>query len=95
MALPPSPETKLDRLPDTLALSVLDWRLEKIREHNTVLKQLLIAENRKGPQENLAHLYNEQLEMSTAAMRRIDQARHAMSALGRRRADERARRARL
>ena len=95
MALPPSPETKLDRLPDTLALSVLDWRLEKIREHNTVLKQLLIAENLTGPDEDyLARLYGDQLQTSQAAMRRIDQARHAMSAMGRRRADERARRAR-
>ena len=94
MALPPTPGTKLERLPDSLALSVLDWRLEKIREHNTILKQLLLAEKRKGADEALARLYGDQLHTSQEAMRRIDVARHAMSAQGRRGAERAARRAR-
>lgn len=82
------PELRLDRLPDALALSVLDWRLEKIREQNTVLQQLFLANAVKGPQEELAQLYTEQVKASKEAMHRINLAQSAMSAMGRRRAEE-------
>ena len=94
MALPPSPGMKLNRLPDSLALSVLDWRLEKIRRRNTELKQLLAAENQPEPAGELARLYGEMLATSQPAMQRIHQAKDALSAQGRRRAEGAARRAR-
>jgi DNA primase len=82
------PESKLDRLPDTLARSVLDWRLEKIREQNAVLQQLLAAEAVKSSREELAQLYSEQVKVSKDTMRNINLAKNAMSAMGRRRAEE-------
>jgi DNA primase len=80
-ATPPKPGMKLERLPDSLALSVLDWRLEKIREHNTIFKQLFPTEST----DELTMSYLEQVQ----EMKRINYARDAMSASGRRRAAER------
>jgi len=88
LTLSPTPEKKLGRLPDALALSVLDWRLEKLREHNTILKQLLLSQNQKGADDELARLYGDQLHTSQEAKRRIDRAKNAMSATGRRRAEQ-------
>ncbi len=87
MALPPSPGLKLDRLPDTLAQSVLDWRLEKIRRRISELKQLLAAESQSESAEELARLYGDLLATSQPAMQGIHQAKDAMSAQGRRRAE--------
>ncbi len=87
MALPPSPGLKLDRLPDTLAQSVLDWRLEKIRKRISELKQLLAAESQSESAEELARLYGDLLATSQPAMQGIHQAKDAMSAQGRRRAE--------
>ena len=75
---------KLDRLPDSLALSVLDWRLEKIREFNTILKQLLPAGSQTESKDELTRSYLDQVQ----EMGRINRARDAMSATGRRRAEE-------
>lgn len=75
---------KLDRLPDSLALSVLDWRLEKIREQNSILKQFLPAGGRFDSKDELTQSYLDQVQ----EMKRINHARDAMSATGRRRAEE-------
>ncbi len=83
-AKPSSMEIKLERLPDTLALSVLDWRLEKIREHNTILKQLLPSGGQPEAGDELTRSYLDQVQ----EMRRINHARNAMSATSRRRAEE-------
>lgn len=83
-AKPSTPGIKLDRLPDSLALSVLDWRLEKIREHNTILKQLLPSGNQTESKDELTRSYLDQVQ----EMGRINRARDAMSATGRRRAEE-------
>jgi DNA primase len=82
--LPPTPGTKLDRLPDSLALSVLDWRLEKIREHNTILKQLLPAGGQMESEDEFTRSYLAQVR----EMGRINRAREALSASGRRREEE-------
>lgn len=84
MAVPATPEMKLDRLPDSLALSVLDWRLEKIREHNTILKQLLPSGDQTESGDELTRSYLAQVQ----EMGRINRARDAMSPSGRRRAEE-------
>lgn len=87
MALPPSPGLKLDRLPDSLAQSVLDWRLEKIRKRISELKQLRASEHEPESAEELTRLYSDLLATSQPAMRRIHQAKDALSAQGRRRAE--------
>ena len=83
-AKPSTPGMKLDKLPDSLALSVLDWRLEKIREHNTILKQLLPAGSPIESKDELTGSYLAQVQ----EMGRINRARDAMSATGRRRAEQ-------
>lgn len=83
-AKPSTLGAKLDRLPDSLALSVLDWRLEKIREHNTILKQLLPSGSPTESKDELTRSYLDQVQ----EMGRINRARDAMSATGRRRAEE-------
>jgi hypothetical protein len=93
LALPPTPETKLDKLPESLTLSVLDWRLEKLKEDTAQLQgQIqsaagdLAANERKELDSHLVAMAGE--------MRRIHQAKNALSALGRRRTEEAARRGR-
>ena len=83
-AKPSLPKIKLERLPDTLALSVLDWRLEKIREHNSILKQLLPSGGQPESSDELTRAYLDQVQ----EMGRINRARDAMSATSRRRAEE-------
>lgn len=83
-AKPSTPGIKLDRLPDSLALSVLDWRLEKIREHNTILKQLLPSGSPTESKDELTGAYLAQVQ----EMGRINRARDAMTATGRRRAEQ-------
>ena len=84
----PTPETQLDRLPDTLALSVLDWRLERYRALNLTLSNLLVQANRGDSGEGPAVDYGEQVIATRQAIRHIDEARANMSALGRRRTEE-------
>ena len=84
LTLPPTPGGKLERLPEALALSVLDWRLEKIREHNTILKQLLPSGVQARPDDELIQSYLAQVP----EMERIHQARDALSLSGQRRTKE-------
>ncbi len=88
MTLPPTPETRLDRLPDMLALSVLDWRLEKLKEQNVTLQQIQSSEGWGAMDEEVAQLFGEQIREIRMAMQRIHSARSAMSALGRRRQED-------
>jgi hypothetical protein len=77
----------LDRLPDALALSVLDWRLEKLRERNAVLSALLV-EARTGASGGTSEEYGAQLLAVQAEMLQINKAQNDMTALGRRRMEE-------
>ena len=83
VGLPPRPGMKLDRLPDALVISVLDWRLEKIREHNSILKQIYPA-GPSEPDDELTRSYLERIQ----EMGRINQARSDMSAASRRREED-------
>ena len=87
MARPPLPGMKLERLPDALALSVLDWRLEKIRTLISELDQLLASKKQLGSAGELDELYNNLRATSQQALQGIHQAKDAMSAQGRRRAE--------
>lgn len=87
-SLPPTPESRLDRLPDTLALSVLDWRLEKLKEQIAALRDLQSEEGRAINGEGDAHPLSEYIHDIRASMQRIHKARSAMSAIGRRRQED-------
>ena len=73
--------------PDALALSVLDWRLEKIRTLISELDQLLASKRQSGSAGELDELYDNLRATSQQAMQGIHQAKDAMSAQGRRRAE--------
>jgi hypothetical protein len=83
-----NPEPRLARLPDTLALSVLDWRMEKLRENVTILQQLILSDATSDSGEERQRLYGEQVDGMKETMHRINLAKNGMSALGRRRAEE-------
>jgi DNA primase len=83
LTLPATPETELDRLPDRLVLSVLDWRLEKVKELIANVEQLFL-ETRAQDDPDSVEMYRQQLRDLPMQRRRIDRAREAMSAVGRR-----------
>lgn len=87
VALPQAPESELDRLADTLVLSVLDWRQEKTKKLLGEVKKLLSEASGANDDESLA-LYRQQLRQLPLALLRIDRARDAMSAQSRRRAED-------
>jgi DNA primase len=93
LALSPTPETKLDKLPETLTLSVLDWRLEKLKEVTAQVKGQIESSAAELPDDERTELYRH-LDAMAAEMLRIHQAKNALSALGRRRAEEAAKRGR-
>lgn len=87
LTLPMTPESELSRLPDTLVLSVLDWRLEKIRHLLSEVKQHFHEAHRLNDADSL-EIYRQQLSQLPLAVLSINKARDAMSAMSRRRAEE-------
>jgi DNA primase len=83
LTLPDTPESELDRLPDRLVLSVLDWRLERIKSLIAEL-ELLKRETRAQDNPEMHEMYNRQLRELPMQRLSIDRARGAMSATGRR-----------
>ncbi|MBE2201394.1 MAG: DNA primase [Anaerolinea sp.] len=84
-------QANLARLPDTpdkLALSVLQWRLEAIKRQSQEIKQLVHSAAQQAEPE-LLRLHQQQANTLTAAKRDIDKAIASMSALNRRRTEER------
>jgi DNA primase len=79
-------ESKLDRLPDTLVSSVLDWRAERLKEHNELFAHL--AKEERETDAGFNDLYSEQILLSHQLMTNINRARAAMSSVMRRRAKE-------
>lgn len=80
------PESKLDRLPDTLVSSVLDWRAERLKEHNELFAHL--AREERETDVGFNELYSEQILLSHQLITNINRARAAMSSVTRRRAKE-------
>ncbi len=87
LSLPQSPETELERISDTLVLSVLDWRLAKVRQLLGEVKHLLHEAQRENDTEALA-VYQQQLRELPLAVLQLNKARGAMSATSRRRAED-------
>ena len=86
LALPQTPETELDRLADKLALSVLDWRLEKKSQLVSAVKQ--VVRSATGQTDADAKAMYQQLNELSIAKLRIHKARDAMSASSRRRLED-------
>jgi len=83
LSLPDTPESELARLPDRLVLSVLDWRLERIKSLIGEV-ELLFRETHAEDSPELHEMYHRQLRELPLQMLSINKARGAMSATGRR-----------
>ncbi len=82
----PIPAASLDKLPDTLALSVLQWRQDQVKSLSQEIRQLVQEVSRESDVETL-QLYQKQVHELALNKRRIDKAIASMSALQRRRAE--------
>lgn len=87
LTLPQSSETELERIADTLVLSVLDWRLAKIRQLLSEVNHLLLEAQAENDIEALA-IYQQQLRELPLAVLQLNKARDSMSATSRRRAED-------
>ena len=87
LSLKPTPKSEQDRLADKLTLSVLDWRLQKVNQRLTQLRQLF-PETQLQPDEEAAQLYQQQTREASMLIQRLNLAKSAMSATSRRRAEE-------
>lgn len=87
LTMPESPESELDRLPDRLVQSVLDWRLERIKSLIEEVEQLVRETNAQDNPE-LIDMYLQQLRGLLHQVLSINKARAALSATAKRRAQE-------
>jgi recombinational DNA repair ATPase RecF len=86
LSLPPTPDSELDRLADKLALSVLNWRQEKIGQLVSEIKQLFRQRN-ASDDVDASEMYDK-LNEWTLTVLNIHKAKNAMSAVSRRRAED-------
>lgn len=86
LVLPPTPDSELDRLADKLALSVLNWRQEKIGQLIGEIKQLFRQGN-TSDDVDASEMYDK-LNEWTLTVLNIHKAKNAMSAVSRRRAED-------
>ncbi|MCB8967884.1 MAG: DNA primase [Ardenticatenaceae bacterium] len=84
--VPPTPLANLERLPDTLVLSVLQWRRDAINRQSQEIKQLVSVSQETDV--DLLQMYQKQAYTLTLVKRDIDKAIASMSALNRRRIEE-------
>jgi hypothetical protein len=87
LALPQEPESGIDRFPETLTLSVLDWRQEHTKG-SIVEVQHLYSDEDVSNERQRKELYGQRLRELTEQLREINQARAAMTITGRRRTKE-------
>ena len=86
LSLPPTPDSELDRLADKLALSVLNWRQERIGQLIGEIKQLFRHGN-TSDDVDASEMYDK-LNEWTLTVLNIHKAKNAMSATSRRRAED-------
>lgn len=81
LALPEAPAAEWERLPAKLARSVLNWRLDQVRQVLSQLRQLVAEAEQAGDGEQLEmHRYQSQALASMHSS--INRAKQALSALG-------------
>jgi DNA primase len=89
VALPVSPESELSRLPDRLAMSILDWRLAQARIEVEQLQQLSRgAHSQTELATSMAQLYGPRILELQVKIKWINKAKDAISASGQRRAEQ-------
>jgi len=89
MTLTPSPESELTRLPDRLAMSVLDWRLAHAKTEVGHLQQLIReAHDHQEEATSMAQLYGPRISELLWKIKWINKAKDAISATGQRRAEQ-------
>jgi DNA primase len=89
VALPVSPESELSRLPDRLAMSILDWRLAQARTEVEQLQQLSRgAHSQTELATSMAQLYGPRILELQVKIKWINKAKDAISASGQRRAEQ-------
>jgi DNA primase len=86
-AFAPTPDANLERLADHLVLAVLEWRSEKTRQLRAELQRLVTEAAQQGDTEAYQEYFN-RLQTLSVTQRQIDQARDALSAASRRRAED-------
>lgn len=90
LALPISADSVDSRLPDRLAMSVLDIRLARAKAEIKQLQQLVREDQRIGKEDpNPARLYWSRLNELLLTVKWINKAKDAISASGQRRAEQR------
>lgn len=82
LALPETTESELERLPDRLALSILDWRLQKVKSLIGKVEGLFREAEELERSERV--LYAEQLRELTHQFSSINKAQVALTAVGQR-----------
>jgi DNA primase len=87
LSLPDGPDLEVDRLPDTLTRSVLDWRLEHVKGLIGEVKYLFSEDESSNNPEQL-DLFAKELSELTTQLLNINKARAAMTATGRRQSQE-------
>jgi hypothetical protein len=87
LSLPQVADAELERLADTLVSSVLDWRLESVKQLLNEVKQSLNEAQSENDADAL-EIYQQQLRELPLIFLQINKARSAMSASSRRRTNE-------
>lgn len=85
--LPETPESELERLPDRLVISILDWRLERVRRLIREVEQLFHEAKTQDDLDAL-EMYSRQLRELPLQLLGINRARAAISATSRRNSDQ-------
>ena len=83
--LPLIAESQLDNLAEKLVHSVLDWRCDRIKQRNRELQQLLRVQREEVADQRD---FYQQILAGSQELQRINRAKEAMSAVGRRRAEQ-------
>lgn len=80
-------DVDLNRLAETLTLSVCDWRLAKVRQLIREIRFIYSDISQETDSKNNLHLYQDELNRLTAAMLNLNRAKNRMSASSRRQAE--------
>ena len=87
LVLPNIPESEIDRLPDHIVSSVLDWRLEQVTGQINEMRQLL-NEAKVAKESELISMYMNETRELTLRKLRLDKARGTQSKINRRQEKE-------
>jgi DNA primase len=88
LTLPPSPEEELTRLPDRLAMSVLDWRLDQAKVEVGQLQQLVREATAQNVESDTRNQLLRRMSELRLKIKWINRAKDAISASGQRRAEQ-------